>query len=201
MPKLTSMMDLEGLRRDLLSRRSRNNACVAICAGTGCLAMGAQNVVRAFREELRRSGLDKKIDVKETGCPGFCEKGTIVAIYPDGIYYIQVKPSDVSEIVETTLIGKKIVERLLYVDPLTDKKGIHEDEIPFYKYQTRYILGNNIKSNPKNINDYIALGGYSALARALFEMTPLEIIEEVKMAKLRGRGGGGFPTGRKWEST
>ncbi|RZN67157.1 MAG: NADH-quinone oxidoreductase subunit NuoF [Candidatus Methanolliviera hydrocarbonicum] len=201
MPRPNSKKDLEELRRAILLRRKTDKPWLAICAGTGCLALGARNVIGAFKEELKKWGLEKEIEIKDTGCRGFCEKGTNVAIYPEGIYYLQVQPSDVPEIVEKTLIEKKIVKRLLYTDPLTAEKAIHEREIPFYKHQMRHLIGNNIKIDPKNIEDYIALGGYSALAKVLSEMTPEEVIEEIKRANLRGRGGGGFPAGIKWEST
>lgn len=204
MPKLTSTRDLEELRKEILSRRDPNNPqkpWIAICAGTGCLALGARKVVDAFRGELEKRGLEKEIEVKETGCPGFCEKGTIVVVYPAEIYYLKVQPEDVPEIVEETILGRKIIDRLLYKDPLTGERAIHENEIPFYKYQVRLLIKDNIKINPKSIEDYIALGGYSALASVLSEMTPDEVIEEIKRSNLRGRGGGGFPTGVKWEST
>lgn len=201
MPRLASSNDLEKLRRDILSRRDSNKPQVAICAGTGCIGLGARKVISSFREELLRRGLEKDIEVKETGCPGFCEKGTIVVIYPEEIYYLKVQPDDVPEIVEETLIGNKLIDRLLYIDPVTGEKAVHENEIPFYKHQKRYLIKNNIKIDPKNIEDYIALGGYSSLAKVLSGMAPEEVIEEVKRSNLRGRGGGGFPTGLKWEST
>ena len=201
MPKLTANNDLKALRRELLFREDIKKPRVAICAGTGCIGLGAKKVIRAFEEELKKWGLDNKIEIKETGCPGFCEKGTIVVIYPEEIFYLKVGPGDVPEIVEKTLIENSLVERLLYKDQTTGEKAIHENEIPFYKYQKRFLIKNNIRINPKNIDDYIALGGYSALAKALSDMAPVEVIEEIKGSKLRGRGGGGFPTGLKWEST
>jgi len=201
MRRINSPTELEKLREEILSKRDPNKPCIAICSGTGCLALGARKVIESFKEEVRKQGLEDEIDIKETGCPGFCENGTIVVIYPEGIYYLQVKPTDVPEIVSQTIMKKKLVERLLYVDPITKEKAIHESEIPFYKNQMRLLIGNNIKIDPKNIEDYIALGGYSALAKALSKMSPEQVLEEVKKANLRGRGGGGFPAGRKWEST
>jgi NADH-quinone oxidoreductase subunit F len=201
MPKLTANNDLKALRRELLFREDIKKPIVAICAGTGCIGLGAKKVIRAFEEELKKWGLDNKIEIKETGCPGFCEKGTIVVIYPEEIFYLKVGPGDVPEIVEKTLMENSLVERLLYKDQTTGEKAIHENEIPFYKHQKRFLIKNNIRINPKNIEDYIALGGYSALAKALSDMAPEEVIEEIKRSKLRGRGGGGFPTGLKWEST
>jgi NADP-reducing hydrogenase subunit HndC len=199
--KIKSPSDLEKLRQEILAKRDPQKPRIAICAGTGCLALGARKVITAFKEELKKWGLENEVEIRETGCPGFCEKGTIVVIYPEGIYYLQVQPGDVSEIVKKTLIEKKLVERLFYTDPVTNEKAIHEDEIPFYKHQMRLLIGNNIKVDPKNIDDYVALGGYRALGKALSEMTQEEVIEEVKRANLRGRGGGGFPAGRKWETS
>ncbi|MGB7533459.1 MAG: NADH-ubiquinone oxidoreductase-F iron-sulfur binding region domain-containing protein [Halobacteriota archaeon] len=201
MRKIKSPSDLEKLKQEILAKRDPQKTRIAICAGTGCLALGARKVITTFKEELKKWGLENKVEIRETGCPGFCEKGTIVVIYPEGIYYLQVQPGDVPEIVEKTLMEKKLVERLRYTDPVTNEKAIHEDEIPFYKHQMRLLIGNNIKVDPKNIDDYVALGGYRALAKALSEMTQEEVTEEVKRANLRGRGGGGFPAGRKWETS
>ena len=201
MVRLRSVEELEGQRADILSKRDPTKPLVAICAGTGCLTLGARSVVRAFHEYLHQKGLKERIEIKETGCPGFCEKGTLVVVYPRGVYYIGVHEDDVPEIVEETILKGNLVDRLLYRDPETGVNAVLENDIPFYKHQVRHLINNNIKINPKNIEDYIALGGYSALARALSEMTPEEIIDEVNRSNLRGRGGGGFPTGRKWEST
>jgi NADH-quinone oxidoreductase subunit F len=132
---------------------------------------------------------------------GFCEQGPRVTIYPEEICYFKVKPEDAPEIVSKSILEKKVVERLLYKDPDTGKGVQKLEDIPFYKYQHRLLLENNAKIDPKNIEDYIALGGYSALAKVLFEMKPEQVIEEIKKSKLRGRGGGGFPTGQKWETT
>ncbi len=201
MARLKSIKDLERLRSEIESRGDQLKPLVAICAGTGCITLGARSVVSAFRKDVHMRGLDREIEIKETGCPGFCEKGTLVVVYPQGIYYLGVQPDDVPEIVEETILNGGLVDRLLYKDPETGEKAIQENDIPFYKYQMRHLIKDNIKINPKNIEDYIALGGYRALTRALSEMTPEEVIGEVKKANLRGRGGGGFPTGQKWEST
>jgi NADH:ubiquinone oxidoreductase subunit F (NADH-binding)/(2Fe-2S) ferredoxin/Pyruvate/2-oxoacid:ferredoxin oxidoreductase delta subunit len=201
MPKLASISDLEELRKEVVANRIYNKPRVAVCAGTGCLGLGARKVIRAFRDELGKRGLTKEIELKEIGCPGFCEKGTIVIIYPEEIFYLKVQPEDVNEIVEETIIHNRLIDRLLYRDPLTSEVAIHENEIPFYKYQKRLLLKDNIKIDPKNIEDYIVQGGYRALAKVLSEMTPEEVIGEIKKANLRGRGGGGFPAGIKWEST
>jgi NADP-reducing hydrogenase subunit HndC len=200
MPRLSSATDLERFRQGILARRDRNKPCVTICSGTGCHAYGSEKVAEAFTKEIQRNGLQEKVDMRRTGCHGFCERGTLVVIFPQEICYLRVKPDDVSEIVATTLVENKIVDRLLYEDG-NGQKIVHEGEIPFYKHQSRVVFGENRLIDPKSIDDYIALGGCNALAKALFEMTPEQVLEEVKKANLRGRGGGGFPTGRKWETT
>ena len=200
MPRLNSAADLEKFRKDILAKIDPNKLCVTICSGTGCHAYGCQGVAEAFVAEIKNKNMQTKIDVRKTGCRGFCERGTVVTILPDEICYLHVKPDDVPEIVQKTLIEKKTVERLLYKDA-NGRKIVYEGEIPFYKHQNRILFGNNRFVDPKNIDDYIALGGYGALAKALFEMSPEQVLGEVKKSNLRGRGGGGFPTGRKWETT
>ena len=169
MPRLNSPAELEKLRQSILSKRDPNKPCIAICAGTGCLALGCNKVIAAFKEEVKKQGLEASVDLRETGCPGFCEKGTVVVVYPEGICYLQVTPKDVPEIISQTVIEKKVIDRLLYTDPNTGEKAVHESEIPFYKHQKRSLIGNNSKIDPRSIEDYIALGGYSALAKALFQ--------------------------------
>jgi NADH-quinone oxidoreductase subunit F len=200
MPRLNSATDLKGLRRDLFTRRDPNKPCVTICSGTGCHAYGSEKVAEAFIREIQKNGLQGKVDIRRTGCHGFCEKGTIVIISPEEICYLRVKPDDVPEVVSTTLVGGKVLERLLFKDD-DGRKIVHEGEIPFYKHQSRIVFGNNKLIDPKSIDDYIALGGYGALAKILFEMSPEQTLDEIKKSGLRGRGGGGFPTGTKWETT
>ena len=199
MARVKSPAELDDLRKAILAKKDPNKPCIAICAGTGCLALGADKVIAAFKEEIRNQGLEAKVDIRETGCPGFCEKGTVVVIYPEEICYLEVKPGDVPEIISKTVMQNEVIERLLHTDPVTGERVIHESDIPFYKNQTRLLIGDNIKVDSRKIDDYVALGGYSALAKALFEMTPERVIDEVKKAGLRGRGGGGFPTGKKWD--
>ena len=199
MPRINSPAELAHARELILSSSDPNKPCIAICTGTGCLALGAAKVVAAFKDEIKKQGLEVEVDLRETGCPGFCERGTVVVIYPDEICYLQVQPGDAAEVISETIVAKKVVERLLYVDIHNDKKVVQESEIPFYKQQMRLLIGNNIKIDPKKIDDYLAIGGYSALARALCGATPEQVLEEVKASNLRGRGGAGFPAGRKWE--
>ena len=201
MPRIASAGDLDRVRREILSRRDPDKSGISICAGAGCLASGAAEVIAAFKVELEKHGLDRAVNAKGTGCPGFCERGPVVVIYPAEICYLRVTPEDVPEIVSRTVRDKEVVDRLVYADPSTGEKAIHEYDIPFYGNQQRNIIGNNIKIDPRNIEDYLALGGYSALARALSTMTPDRVLEEVRESGLRGRGGGGFPAAEKWEGS
>ena len=201
MARINSPEELEKFRQEIVSQRDPNMPCISICAGTGCLASGAGEVITAFKAEIEKQGLTTDVNTKGTGCPGFCERGPVVVIYPEEICYLQVKPEDVAEIVSQTIKEKKVIDRLLYVDPTTGEKAIHESDIPFYQNQERNVICNNIKIDSKSIDDYLAIGGYSALAKALSRMTDEEVLLEVKKSNLRGRGGGGFPAGRKWEGS
>jgi NADH-quinone oxidoreductase subunit F len=201
MPRINSPAELQEFRKDIISKRDSKKPCIAVCTGTGCLALGAANVVTALKVEIKKQGLETKVDVRETGCPGFCERGPLLVIYPEEICYLQVQPDDAEEIVSQTIVAKKVIDRLLYVVPSTDadEKIVQESEIPFYKNQMRNLIGNNIKIDPKSIDDYLEVGGYSALVRALCQETPEQVVELVKKSNLRGRGGAGFPAGVKWE--
>ena len=198
--RLQSVAELDNLRQSILQRRDPNKLCISVCAGTGCRASGAEAVVDAFIDEIERRELQINVELKETGCHGFCERGPVVVIRPKGVFYQRVKPDDIPEIISETVLHGNIIERLLYVDPVTNERIVYEPDVPFYKRQTRTVFGANGEIDPTNIEDYIAIGGYSALSKALFQMSPEETIEEVKRSGLRGRGGGGFPTGRKWQS-
>jgi len=199
MPRINSPAELEELRKDILSKRDPNKPCITLCSGTACHASGSEEVAASIEEEIKKQKLSAKVDFRQTGCHGFCERGPIVVIHPEGICYLQIEPKDVPEIVSQTIKEKKVIERLLYTDPTTNKKIVHESEIPFYSNQERLVFGSNGEIDPKSIDDYLALGGYSALAKALSQMTTEQVLEEVKRSNLRGRGGGGFPAGRKWE--
>ena len=200
MARLKSAADLEQARQKILSKRAPTKPCVTICSGTGCHALGSDKVYEALVSEISKNGLRRRVDLRRTGCHGFCERGPIIVIFPDEICYLGVKPEDVPEIISATLSGNRPIDRLLYEDG-DGKKIAHEGEIPFYKYQRRMVFGSNRLIDPKNIDDYIVLGGYSALSKVLFEMSPEEVLDTVKRANLRGRGGGGFPAGDKWETT
>jgi len=201
MGRLKSPGEVTKFRQEILSKRDSNTPCISVCVGTGCLASGASEVLAAFKTEIAKQGLNAEVDTKGTGCPGFCERGPVVVIYPEEICYLQVTPGDVPEIITRTIKEKKVVDRLLYVDPNSGEKVTHESEIPFYKHQKRNVIGNNIKIDSQSIDDYLAVGGYSALVKALTQMTDEQVLAEVKKSNLRGRGGGGFPAGRKWEGS
>ena len=200
MPGINSASELEKLRKGALSARDPEKPCIAICAGMGCLGLSNGRVISAFEKEIDKKKLKTKVDIRATGCHGYCEKGPLVVIYPEEICYVEVTPKDVPEIISQTVLGKKVIDRLIYTDPDTSEKAAHQSEIPFYKNQMQHIFGNNTKIDPTSIDDYLAVGGYSALSKSLFEMSPEKVLEEIKKAQLRGRGGGGFPAGRKWET-
>jgi len=199
MPRINSPAELEELRKGILSKRDPNKPCITLCSGTACHASGSEEVAASIEEEIKKQGLSGKVDFRKTGCHGFCEKGPIIVIHPEKICYLQIEPKDIPEIISQTIKEEKVIERLLYTDPTTNEKVVHESEIPFYKNQERLVFGSNGEIDPTSIDDYLALGGYSALAKALSQMTPEQVLEEVKKSNLRGRGGGGFPAGRKWE--
>ena len=200
MPRIISASELEKLRKGVLSERDPHKPCIAICAGMGCLGISNGRVISAFKEEIDKKKLKSKVDVRTTGCHGYCEKGPLVVIYPEEICYVEVTPEDVREIISQTVLEKKVIDRLIYTDPDTGEKAAHQSQVPFYKNQMRNLIGNNSKIDPRSIDDYLAVGGYSALSKSLFEMSPEKVLEEIKKANLRGRGGGGFPAGRKWET-
>ncbi len=198
--KLGTAVELEQLRAKILSQRDPNQACIVTSVGTCGLARGAAEVAQAISTTLSDLALKDSVDVRLTGCHGFCEIEPVVVIYPERIIYQQVTPADIPEIISQSVIKNKVIKRLLYTDVSTGKKVIHEQDIPFYSKQNRLLLDSNRLIDPREIEDYIALGGYSSLSKVLFETEPEEVIEEIKKSGLRGRGGGGFPTGRKWES-
>jgi NADH-quinone oxidoreductase subunit F len=199
--KLSSPKELEALRKSITTERDPKKSVVNICGGTGCLALGCTDVIKAFRDEIANQGLENKVDIRVSGCPGFCERGTILTIEPQNIFYQRVRRKDVVEVVAKTLVEGKVIDRLLYPDPATGKRVVHEAEVPFYTKQKRLLLAHSSQIDPESIEDYLCFGGYAALAKALYSMKPEQLIDEMKASGLRGRGGGGFPTGRKWETT
>jgi NADH-quinone oxidoreductase subunit F len=190
--------ELEALRHSLMAQRDPNERCITVCGGTGCRANGSERVLEVFRQELQTLGLATEVRLAASGCHGFCEQGPVVVIKPDGFFYRRVHPEDVAEIVAETVKHGRTIERLLYVDPTTGQKVKHEHEVPFYQRQKRVVLDQNGLIEPTKITDYISVGGYASLGRVLFEMNPEKVIAEIGAAKLRGRGGAGFPTGLKW---
>lgn len=200
MKKLKTVEDLEKLRKDILKGKKIDRPIITVCGGTGCNALGSTKVAEVFKKYVKEQKLKDKILIIVTGCHGFCEQGPIAVIRPKNIFYPKVKPEDVPEIIDETVIKGKVIDRLLYVDPATGKKIAYENELPFYKNQRRLLFGKNGIIDPRDIEDYIGIDGYSALAKALSQMKPQEIIEAVKQSNLRGRGGAGFPTGLKWEA-
>lgn len=201
MGAITSIEQLGKYREQIAANTKTDLPTVLVCFGTGCLANGARPVAEAFSNVIKEQGLtlDVNIGIKTTGCHGYCENGPLVALKPQGILYLKVKPEDVAEIVEKTIKGGEVVERLIYKDKTTEQTIAQYQEIPFYKHQHRIALKNIGAIDPTNIDDYILAGGYEGLAKAL-KMEPEAIISEVERSGLRGRGGGGFPTGTKWRS-
>jgi NADH-quinone oxidoreductase subunit F len=184
---------------------------VILCAGTGCMANGAMKVFERFREEMDRAGLhvvlelrpeagDRDVRLSKSGCQGFCQMGPLVSVVPDGILYTKVRAEDVPEIVEQTLVGGQVVDRLLYKDPATRKACRGLDDNPFYARQDRRVLRECGFLDPEDIHEFILHGGYSAAKKAFLEMSPELICKKISESGLRGRGGGGFPTGRKWDA-
>lgn len=172
---------------------------ILVCAGTGCEASGSEKVRILLAEEIQKRGLQDEVKVVETGCFGFCRFGPNMVIYPEGVFYTAVTPEDVPELVEEHLIKGRVVERLLFKEPTTDEKSVTSDDIHFFKNQLRIALRNCGHINPESLEEAIARDAYFALAKAVTEMTPEAVIDEVLKSGLRGRGGGGFPTGLKWK--
>ncbi|MFO7986193.1 MAG: FAD-dependent oxidoreductase [Desulfatiglandaceae bacterium] len=198
MDRLTSAGQLESLRNKILARRDPQKTVVQVCM-TGCRAYGAREVKTALEEALRRQDLSERVEIRATGCHGFCAKAPVIAIEPAGIQYQAVEPEDADEIVDLTLRQGRSIDRLAYQDPETGKPIIYRDQIPFYSRQNRRVLANCGRIDPTRIEHYIAAGGYRAVVKALSRMSPEDVIEEVTTARLRGRGGAGFPTGLKWK--
>ena len=172
---------------------------ILVCGGTGCQSSNSHEIMEALKQNVADAGMAEDCKVLMTGCFGFCEKGPIVKMLPDNTFYTSVKPEDAAEIVAEHIVKGRKVERLLYVDPENDEHVSDAKHMDFYKKQMRIALRNCGFIDPENIDEYIARDGYAALAKCLTEMTPEEVIEEMKKSGLRGRGGAGFPTGLKWQ--
>lgn len=213
MAKITSfeqLLELHKKYRPLLSLRHKagdqqqgssdsKKKNLMVCGGTGCHASRSKELMETLRTEIKKEGLDKDVDVVVTGCFGFCEKGPIVKVHPDNVFYIEVQPEDAAAIVKEHLVDGKRVDRLLYEEPTLKQKVEKHSDMSFYKKQLRIALRNCGFINPEVIDEYIANDGYQALGRALQDKDPCKVINTVKESGLRGRGGGGFPTGLKWE--
>lgn len=206
--RINTREELEARRKEYAASLKTQRKQILICAGTGCVAGGSLNIYARMQEILMERGIkcslvlekephDQSIGLKKSGCHGFCEMGPLLRIEPEGILYVKVKVEDCEEIIEQSIVGDQVIERLVYHDQ-EGKAYEKQDDIPFYKQQTRVALEDCGRINAESIKEYIAVGGYSAVAKALFDMTPQQIVDEISEACLRGRGGGGFPTGRKW---
>ena len=198
MHKINTINDLEALRLSLQAYRENFRKALILCNGTGCQASRSQDLIDNIQAELAKQGLENDVLVRATGCHGFCEQGPILVVEPENTFYCHVSPDDVEEIVVRTVGKDELIERLLYTDPVSGKIILRESEIPFYQAQDRQLLAQNRQVDPCNIDDYLAIGGYSAIAKVLSSISPENVIEEIKRSGLRGRGGAGFPTGRKW---
>jgi NADH:ubiquinone oxidoreductase subunit F (NADH-binding)/(2Fe-2S) ferredoxin/NAD-dependent dihydropyrimidine dehydrogenase PreA subunit len=209
MNKINSLAELRARKTDyaeLLKHRFHDEESkhkhpftdILICAGTGCQASDSMAVVEALKRGVADAGLEDTVKVEITGCFGFCEKGPIVKVMPDNIFYIEVTPKKAQEIIAEHIVKGNVVEPFIYVEPETGKRFSRQSDIPFYKKQMRIALRNCGLINPEDIRQYIAVGGFEALGKTLFEMNPELVIAEVTRSGLRGRGGGGFPTGAKW---
>jgi NADH-quinone oxidoreductase subunit F len=200
MQAIRSFDDLKKYREGLLAARDPDRKVVSVCTGTGCKAYKCDDLAAALQAEVDGQGLADKVEIVPTGCHGFCERGSLMVIYPDDIFYQKVKPDQAAEIVAKTLAGGEILEDLLYEDPTTGEKIVKESDIPFYKHQQQVLFGPGRRIRPTEIDDYLALGGYEALAKVLGEMQPDGVVDLILRSGLRGRGGGGFPAGVKWRS-
>jgi NADH:ubiquinone oxidoreductase subunit F (NADH-binding)/(2Fe-2S) ferredoxin/NAD-dependent dihydropyrimidine dehydrogenase PreA subunit len=198
--RISNLADLERIREELLCQHSPSAKSVHVCTGPGCAAKGSPKIYELFCAAVKRSGADVEVQAKAVGCHGLCECGPIVLVQPGDIFYQRVEEPDVAEIFRETIMGGRLIERLLYENPSTGERTDTVDKIPFYKIQNRIALAYNGLIDPTSIEDYIAVGGYTSLSKALNEMSPEDIVTEVESAGLRGRGGGGFPTARKWRS-
>jgi NADH:ubiquinone oxidoreductase subunit F (NADH-binding)/(2Fe-2S) ferredoxin len=198
--KIKIPKDIEAFRNKIKKSLETYKKTICVCIGPGCIAKGSMEIYEAFNKVVINSEARVAVKAKCTGCHGLCEKGPIVVIKPDNILYLCVEKSDVDEIFRESVLGNNIIDRLLYEDPYTKKRVKTEKEIPFYNLQNKIVLTGNGTIDPSSIEEYIAAGGFSALVKVLTNMTPEDVILEVEKSGLRGRGGGGFLTYKKWRS-
>jgi len=198
MTRLQRIEELSALRESIKQERQVFTGEITVCGGTGCQASGVRPVVDVLRRELDKQGLSRTVRLRVTGCHGFCEQGPMMVIEPGNIFYCHVTAEDVPEILSETVQGKRVIDRLLYTEPVSRRHMLQEADIPFYHAQQRTLLAQNKQVDPCSIEDYIAIGGYWALAKVLAACDPAAVVDEVVASGLRGRGGGGYPTGRKW---
>jgi NADH-quinone oxidoreductase subunit F len=198
--KIKTIKDLErSINSQIQARKSEKKPVLTVSAGTCGQARGSLEVIKSLEKAIKEQNLEDEVKIKVTGCHGFCEAEPNIIIQPHNIFYQKVQPKDAKDITSQTIINNKVIDQLLLEDLATGKKIANEKDIPFYKKQKRIILGDNALIDPTDINDYLSIGGYGSLAKALSTMSPEDIIETIKKSGLRGRGGAGFPTGYKWE--
>ncbi|MCP4364859.1 MAG: NADH-quinone oxidoreductase subunit F [Planctomycetes bacterium] len=200
MDRLTSIDELEALRNRLRKEEeeAQKRSTVVVCGGTGCDTFGGHSIFDSFQDIVEKRQLHDKVRVKKTGCQGLCERGPLVNILPKNIFYQKVKEKDTINILEETALNGGVIQKLLYTDPGTSQKIVYQQDIPFYKKQHRIVLKYNGIIDPLKITDYIAVGGYASLQKALTKMSQDDVIKEIENSGLRGRGGAGFSTGKKW---
>jgi len=201
MSRLKKPADLKKLKKEVVAERNAKKTWLAVCAGTGCRAYGAEALADTLEEEIEKRDTGDSVGVRRTGCHGFCERGPLVVVQPEDTCYLGAKPKNVPTILDKLTTGEGDVEKNLFLDEESGKRISKLNEIPFYKHQKRILLENNVLIDASNIRDYIAVGGYAALSKVLSGMTPEDVLNEITEANLRGRGGGGFPAGWKWETT
>jgi NADH-quinone oxidoreductase subunit F len=199
MHRLKTPQDLEAWRKVIKQGLDPDRPRLRVCGGTGCRSLGGPQLVDALQRALDGAGQSGQVEVAVTGCQGFCEQGPLVTVAPEEIAYQRVSPENAEAIISETIEAGRVVEELLYADPDNGHRSLRESEIPFYSHQTRRVMALNGKIDPRRVEDYIAHGGYQALSKALVQLEPEGIIEEVIRSGLRGRGGAGFPTGVKWK--
>lgn len=200
--KINSTEELkQNIDNQIQSRRSDKRPVLTVSAGTCGQARGSLKVIKSLQDVIKKEKMEGKVNLKVTGCHGFCEAEPNIIIQPQDIFYQHVQPKHSNKIISDTINKEKIIDELLYTEPVSEEKVQKEDDISFYKKQYRIVLGDNALIDPSNINDYLSIGGYISLTKVLEKMSPEDVIETVKQSGLRGRGGAGFPTGKKWELT